>query len=57
MPIRFQADADFNQIIVLAVVRRFPEIDFRSGLRPRLASLGSRTRKCSRSPLAMAAFS
>jgi hypothetical protein len=27
MPIRFQADADLNQIIVPAVVRRVPAID------------------------------
>jgi hypothetical protein len=30
MPIRFQADADLNQIIVTAIVRRFPEIDFKT---------------------------
>ncbi len=30
MAVRFQADADFNQIIVAAVVRRIPEIDFRT---------------------------
>lgn len=30
MPIRFQADADFNQIIVSAIVRRVPEIDFKT---------------------------
>lgn len=30
MPIRFQADADLNQIIVSAVVRRVPTIDFRT---------------------------
>ena len=30
MPIRFQADADLNQIIVTAIARRFPEIDFRT---------------------------
>lgn len=28
MPIRFQADADLNQIIVLAVLRREPSLDF-----------------------------
>jgi ribosomal protein S7 len=27
---RFQADADFNQIIVSAIIRRSPEIDFRT---------------------------
>jgi hypothetical protein len=30
MPIRFQADADFNQIIVSAVARRYQEIDIRT---------------------------
>ena len=39
MPIRFQADADFNQIIVLAVVRRFPEVDFRTATAAGLAGL------------------
>lgn len=28
MPMRFQADADLNQIIGTAIVRRVPEIDF-----------------------------
>jgi len=39
MPIRFQADADLNQIIVSAVVRRFPEIDFRTATGAGLAGL------------------
>jgi Domain of unknown function (DUF5615) len=30
MRIRFQADADLNQIIVAAVLRRLPEADFRT---------------------------
>ena len=30
MPIRFQADADFNQIIVTAIARRVPELDFKT---------------------------
>jgi hypothetical protein len=30
MPVRFQADADFNQVIVAAIVRRLPAIDFRT---------------------------
>jgi hypothetical protein len=30
MPIRFQADADVNQIIVSAVARRYPEMDIRT---------------------------
>jgi hypothetical protein len=39
MPVRFQADADFNQIIVAAVVRRMPNIDFRTATAAGLASL------------------
>ena len=37
MPIRFQADADLNQIIVSAVLRRVPAIDFRTGTAAGLA--------------------
>lgn len=32
MTLRFQADADFNQKIVAATVRREPTIDFRTAL-------------------------
>src|SRR5438094_9622967 len=39
MPIRFQADADFNQIIVAAVIRRVREIDFRTATSAGLAGL------------------
>jgi hypothetical protein len=39
MPIRFQADADFNQIIVSAIVRRHREIDFRTATAAALAGL------------------
>lgn len=39
MPVRFQADADFNQIIVAAIVRRFPAIDFRTALVAGLAGV------------------
>lgn len=39
MRIRFQADADLNQIIVAAVVRRFPEASFRSATDAALAGL------------------
>ena len=39
MPVRFQADADFNQIIVAAVVRRTPEIDFRTATAAGLAGV------------------
>jgi hypothetical protein len=28
--VRFQADADLNQIIVVALVRRVPSVDFRT---------------------------
>ncbi len=39
MAIRFQADADFNQIIVSAVVRRNPQIDIRTATAANLAGL------------------
>ncbi len=39
MPIRFQADADVNQIIVSAVARRYPEIDVRTATVAGLAGL------------------
>ena len=39
MPVRLQADADFNQIIVAAVLRRFPEVDFRTAVAAGLAGL------------------
>lgn len=39
MPVRFQADADFNQIIVAAVVRRSPQIDFRTAAAAGLAGV------------------
>ena len=39
MPIRFQADADLNQVIVSAVVRRVPAIDFRTATSAGLAGL------------------
>jgi hypothetical protein len=37
--VRFQADADLNHVILLAAVRRQPEIDFRSAVAARLAGL------------------
>ncbi len=40
MRIRFQADADLNQIIVAAVLRRLPDADFRSATNAGLAGLG-----------------
>src|SRR5690348_574031 len=39
MRIRFQADADLNQVIVSAVVRRVPAIDFRTATSAGLAGL------------------
>ena len=39
MPIRFQADADLNQVIVSAVVRRVRAIEFRSASSAGLAGL------------------
>lgn len=39
MPIGFQADADLNQVIVFAVVRRVAAIDFRSATSAGLAGL------------------
>jgi predicted nuclease of predicted toxin-antitoxin system len=39
MRIRFQADADLNQIIVAAVLRHLPEADFRSATDAGLAGL------------------
>ena len=39
MPIRFQADADLNQVIVSAVARRVPAIDFRTASSAGLAGL------------------
>ncbi len=39
MKIRFQADADLNQIILLATVRREPAIDFQTATATGLTSL------------------
>lgn len=39
MKIRFQADADLNQIILLATLRREPAIDFQTALAAGLVSL------------------
>ena len=39
MNVRFQADADFNQIIISVVLRRFPEVDFRTATQAGLAGL------------------
>ena len=39
MRIRFQADADLNQVIVSAVVRRVAAIDFRTATSAGLAGL------------------
>ena len=40
MRVRFQADADLNQIIVAATLRRAPEIDFRTASLAGLGRLG-----------------
>lgn len=37
MNVRFQADADFNHIIVAGVLRHFPDIDFRTATQAVLA--------------------
>jgi hypothetical protein len=39
MRIRFQADADLNHILLLATIRREPDIDFQSALAAGLESL------------------
>jgi hypothetical protein len=39
MKVRFQADADLNEIILLAVVRHQPEIDFRTATAAELAGV------------------
>lgn len=39
MTVRFQADADLNQIIVSAIVRRVPAIDFRTATAAELTRL------------------
>jgi len=43
MKIRFQADADLNQIILLATVRREPSIDFQTA---EAAGLAHRRDRC-----------
>jgi predicted nuclease of predicted toxin-antitoxin system len=42
MKIRFQADADLNQIILLAIVRHEPAIDFQTALAAGLARLSDK---------------
>jgi hypothetical protein len=39
MPIRFQADADLRQVIVFAIVRRVPAIEFTTATSAGLAGL------------------
>jgi hypothetical protein len=39
MTIRFQADADFNQTILLAAIRREPSLDFQTAFAGALAGL------------------
>lgn len=42
MKVRFQADADLNQIVLVATVRREPAIDFRTALAGALANLNDK---------------
>jgi hypothetical protein len=42
MRVRFQADADLNQIILVATVRQEPSIDFQTAPAAGLASLSDR---------------
>jgi hypothetical protein len=42
MKVRFQADADLNEILVKAVVRREPAIDFQTGHAAKLAGLADK---------------
>ena len=39
MKVRFQADADLNQIIVKAILRREPAIDFQTAQASQLSGL------------------
>lgn len=39
MKVRFQADADLNQIILLATIRREPSIDFQTASAAKLAGI------------------
>ena len=39
MAIRFQADADLNQLLVSAVIRREPKINFQTAFQAKLANL------------------
>ena len=39
MEIRFQADADLNQLLVSAVLRREPKINFQTAFQAKLANL------------------
>jgi len=39
MKVRFQADADLNQIILLAVIRREPTIDFQTAIAAGLSGM------------------
>lgn len=42
MKVRFQADADLNQVILLAVIRREPTIDFQTAVAAGLEGLNDR---------------
>lgn len=42
MQVRFQADADLNEHILLATIRRCPEIDFKTAMAAELAGVADR---------------
>jgi hypothetical protein len=46
MKVRFQADADLHQMIVTALVRREPSVDFQTATAAGLAGLLDRTGIC-----------
>lgn len=43
MKVRFQADADLNQIVLLATIRREPTIDFQTANRANLVGLDDKS--------------
>ena len=42
VPVRFQADADLNEHILLATLRRQPEVDFKTAMAAELAAVEDR---------------
>jgi len=51
MNVRFQADADFNHTIVAGILRRFPEVDFRTARQAGLEGVPASSLLPKRSPL------